>query len=213
MLRLTSFGFIRSPQDDFTDDGSTFTCYRYPGLDGMRVSVCKSTWSDDSYFIAARMERGDLIYAEYSALPCYKELDMLNDGCGEEYAKQHLPELIEAMKTYHKAYKEKVASLEPVTDEEILEIYRNKYSRYYKEKVAEIKSKIDYRVLRLDEWSVKNLSSYFKSLEGEVARYDDAHALRLSQSWRRQERLNRDKPMSECFYYRECKEILAKVGV
>ena len=37
-INLTKFGFVRSPQDDFSDDGSRFTCYRRPGVEKVRIS-------------------------------------------------------------------------------------------------------------------------------------------------------------------------------
>ena len=49
-IELVKYGFIRSPEDDFSDDGNRFTCYRVG-----KVRVSKLISHGDA-FISARID-------------------------------------------------------------------------------------------------------------------------------------------------------------
>lgn len=79
-VNLTSFGFRRSSNEDFCDDGSKFFVYRI----GKLIRVSKLV-RDGYAYISARAEDGDGIkllvdYNTYSKLPHYQNMDKYN-GC------------------------------------------------------------------------------------------------------------------------------------
>lgn len=111
---LKKYGFVRAPQEDFTDDGSRFTCYYYdPDFEGdTRFRLSKSIYKGDYYISVAYedKERGT-----------YKSFDRLN-GVSIDTAIRELPELVKELD----AFKDKLAkdtrkTLDP-SDEELDEI-------------------------------------------------------------------------------------------
>ena len=72
-INLTKYGFVRTPQNDFSDDGTRFTTYSVG-----RVRVSKATWNGE-VFLAGRIDDGRVLsYDEYSKLPHYAAMDRLN---------------------------------------------------------------------------------------------------------------------------------------
>ena len=71
-INLTKYGFIRTPEEDFSDDGNRFTCYKVG-----KVRVSKLVDRGDVY-IDADMDDCRLHYEEYSTLPHCKSLNALN---------------------------------------------------------------------------------------------------------------------------------------
>ena len=65
-INMTKYGFVRWPEEDFSDDGARFTCYRV----GERVRVSKTTYQGE-VFISARIDGRKLSYNEYSVLEHY----------------------------------------------------------------------------------------------------------------------------------------------
>ena len=59
-ITMTKYGFIRSKEDDFSDDGNRFTCYRVG-----KVRISKLV-SDGEAYIDAYIDSGMLPYDIYS---------------------------------------------------------------------------------------------------------------------------------------------------
>ena len=72
-ILMSKYGFVRWPEQDFSDDGSRFTCYKV----GHRIRVSKTTY-DGEAFISGTIIDGELPYEIYSALPHYRSLMNLN---------------------------------------------------------------------------------------------------------------------------------------
>ena len=208
-IRMTSHGFMRSPEDDFTDDGNRFTCYRLPDVPNVRVSVCVDR---GEYYISARDESCELTYEEYSKLPCYHEMDMLN-GCSESYVKENMQKFIECIHTYENAYREAVNNLQQVSDDEIKEIYKNKYRDLLMKMINDIRSRINFNIFNIkSEWDFKRLKEYYDNLIRDFNCYSDERACGLAQISRRREVINKDKQYSN-WYYQEMNNILSRVGL
>ena len=52
-IMMNKYGFVRWPEEDFSDDGNRFYCYKV----GNRVRVSKLV-SDGVAYISARVDRG-----------------------------------------------------------------------------------------------------------------------------------------------------------
>lgn len=61
-LNFTKYGFVRVPDEDFSDDGSHFTTYKYKGI---RVTYLKT--KDDEVYLCARLSE---------LVPCARALGM-----------------------------------------------------------------------------------------------------------------------------------------
>jgi len=111
-VNLTKYGFVRSPEDDFSDDGNRFTCYK---VGRIRVSKCVS---NGEYFIAARLD-GNLNYNEYSKLAHYNSLDRLNGVYSGSITDADLYQLFADCQEYEKEYIAEEAKIVWPTVEEI----------------------------------------------------------------------------------------------
>ena len=68
-IRYSAFGIERTPEGDFSDDGTRFTAYRLPN--GMEMTVAKA---NDEIFMSVRHPYNkEISYEEYSKLPHYKD--------------------------------------------------------------------------------------------------------------------------------------------
>ena len=123
-INLTKYGFIRSPEEDFSDDGFHFTCYKVG-----KVRVSKTIYSGVAY-ISARIINNELNYDEYSILPHYKSLSDLN-GIPVEYISDD--DLIKL---------EDMESLFNNIEMPLIKLYNNciEYEKEYNQKVIELKS-------------------------------------------------------------------------
>ena len=108
-INLTKYGFIRSPEEDFSDDGFHFTCYKVG-----KVSVSKSIYSGVAY-ISAGITNNELNYDEYSILPHYKSLSALNGIPVEYISDDDLIKLYNNCIAYEKEYNQKVIELKSLT--------------------------------------------------------------------------------------------------
>jgi hypothetical protein len=98
-VNLTKYGFVRWPEEDFSDDGSRFLAYRV----GERVRVTKCTYNGE-VFISARIDGAKLPYEVYSKLPHYSALDKLNGVSIATLTDDDLFELLAACVLYEKEY-------------------------------------------------------------------------------------------------------------
>lgn len=108
-INLTKYGFIRSPEEDFSDDGVRFTCYKVG-----KVRVSKTIYSGVVY-ISARIINNELNYDEYSILPHYKSLSALNGIPVEYISDDDLIKLYNNCIEYEKEYNQKVIELKSLT--------------------------------------------------------------------------------------------------
>lgn len=108
-INLTKYGFIRSPEEDFSDDGFHFTCYKVG-----KVRVSKTIYSGVAY-ISARIINNELNYDEYSILPHYKSLSALNGIPVEYISDDDLIKLYNNCIEYEKEYNQKVIELKSLT--------------------------------------------------------------------------------------------------
>ena len=108
-INLAKYGFIRSPEEDFSDDGTRFTCYKVG-----KVRVSKTIYSGVVY-ISARIINNELNYDEYSILPHYKSLSALNGIPVEYISDDDLIKLYNNCITYEKEYDQKVIELKSLT--------------------------------------------------------------------------------------------------
>ena len=114
---LTKYGFIRWPEKDFYDDGSTFTCYRA----GKAVQVSKLV-ADGLAYLSCSSEVGNrsLPYEVYSKLPHYNDATWkYNEVPVGSLTKQDLIDFYNACAAYEKEYEEAENTSQYPTIEEL----------------------------------------------------------------------------------------------
>ena len=67
-VNLTKYGFVKSPEDDFVDDGARFVCFRLSDTGRARISKCVS---GGQIYLSIRCD-GAVPHELYSKLPHYK---------------------------------------------------------------------------------------------------------------------------------------------
>ena len=115
-IMMTNYGFVRWPEEDFSDDGTRFTAYRV----GKRVRVTKATYKGEAY-IDADIQGTKLPYEVYSKLPHYSALSKLNGVSIESLTDDDLLALMAACVQYEKEYTDAENGIQMPTLEEIKE--------------------------------------------------------------------------------------------
>ena len=101
-INLTKYGFIRTPEEDFKDDGNAFITFKVGA-----VEVSKLV-KNGMVYISARINSYKLPYKVYSKLPHYKSLDKLNGVSVSNLRDEDLIELFDACINYQQEYKDAV---------------------------------------------------------------------------------------------------------
>jgi hypothetical protein len=169
-INMTKYGFIRWPEEDFTDDGSRFTCYRV----GERVRVSKTTYQGE-VFISARIDGRKLPYEVYSSLEHYKALDKLNGVRITSLTDQDLNELYDVCIAYEKEYNEAESSIAMPSLEEIKECATRLQERQLRE-VEEATSLVGKHIIllasKLTDYGWKELRGHLVSLKSKAENFD-----------------------------------------
>ncbi len=162
-IMMNKYGFVRWPEEDFSDDGNRFYCYRV----GKRVRVSKLV-SDGVAYISARIDHGTLPFAVYSKLPHYNKLDDLNGKSVISLTDNDLFDLCEACLMYEKEYSEAETTIVyPSVDEIRSQCIKVKAKRMAElaEVEAELARNITKLALTAPEWQWKTLREYLVSLK------------------------------------------------
>ena len=213
-INLVKFGFIRSPEDDFSDDGSRFTCYR---VGNMRVS---KLLDHRHAYIAGRYEGKQVLeYEEYSKLPHYKVLDHLNGIPADEITEKDLQELYDGCVAFEQEYNEAASKVTFPTVDEIANARRQVRAQRAKE-LKEVVDRINTNPIRVLEatqsYAGKNLVSYMKSLKqaANPSGTDEDYAKSIlgsaySRTYVKPAHI--DYELKSDFYYQQCMEYLSSI--
>lgn len=209
-INLTKYGFVRSPEDDFSDDGSRFTCYR---VGDVRVSKCVS---GDEIFIAGRYEGPTLLrYEEYSGLPHYKAMDDLNGVDKSDITEEDLVRFYQDCVAYDREYKQALSEVVYPTVDEIAEAKKAKADACRAE-LADIKSKISDnldKVFGLDDYHLRQLRDYYNRIARDASSEEiyEQYALDIVGTLFSRNFVSADTKPSYC--YESALELLEKAGV
>ena len=215
-IDLTKYGFVRSPQDDFSDDGTRFTCYKV-----WDVRVSKASWQDQVY-IAGRYEGPDsyLECEEASLLPHYRDMNKLNGVSKASVQESDIKAFYEACAAYDKEYKEAVSKIVWPDPKEIAAVRKSiRLARQAElDKIDAAASKDVGKLLSLKDIDLKRLAYCRGNVAGMAAPTgsDEEYAAGVAHT-----RFGRgyvmpasvDRELNESWYCKEAMEILAKVGL
>ena len=162
-IMMNKYGFVRWPEEDFSDDGNRFYCYKV----GNRVRVSKLV-SDGVAYISARVDRGTLPFAVYSKLPHYSKLDDLNGVSVISLTDNDLFDLCEACLMYDKEYSEAEAAIEYPSvyaiREQCIKVKAKRVAELA-EVEAELARNVTKLALTVQEWQWKTLREYLVCLK------------------------------------------------
>jgi hypothetical protein len=114
-INLCKYGFVRWPEEDFSDDGNRFTCYRA----GKKIRVSKLV-SHGQVYLSIDSGIGELPYEVYKNLPHYHDAEWKWNGVSlAGLTDEDLHEFYEACVAFEKEYEELEAEFKFPTKEEI----------------------------------------------------------------------------------------------
>lgn len=209
IINMKKYGFIRSQEDDFSDDGARFTCYKVGN-----VRVSKTTWNGEA-FISGCVEKYTLPYEVYSNLPHYKDLDKLNGKYIDTITDQDLIDLYNACVAYDKEYADAEAAIVYPTIDELTEQCKKIRANYQaqKEEAMDLITKAaNNLILNANEYELKRIKDYIKTL---VSRTDGFDPVKYPQSiYQSAYSFDFVKPtnsdLQESWYLKQIKEITEK---
>ena len=117
-IMMSKYGFVRWPEEDFSDDGNRFTCYRA----GKAVRVSKLVRDGEVFLSIASCSVGKstLPYEVYSTLPNYKKATWSYNGISlTTLTDEDLKDFYNACISYEKEYEEAEAKIVYPSLEEI----------------------------------------------------------------------------------------------
>lgn len=169
-INLTKYGFVRTPQNDFSDDGTRFTTYSVG-----RVRVSKATWNGE-VFLAGRIDDGRVLsYDEYSKLPHYKAMDRLNGVSISGLTENDLIQLYNDCIEYAAEYKAAEKNVTFPTIEELKEQCL-KIRAHYQEQLVKAQTLIEQNavklVLKASDYKLRTLRDYLKTITNRANGYD-----------------------------------------
>lgn len=205
-VNLTKYGFIRTPDEDFSDDGTRFYCYAVG-----RVRVSKAAGCG-MYFIDGRIDHGELTWEEYSNLPHYKAIGKLNGIRKDELTEDMLEQLYEDCLAYEQEYDEAERTCAWPTLEEIA-AKRKQIREVRQAELDEIKqlTTVD-KLLALGKWDLESFRDYYKSLAAQAnpTGTDEEFAKSVYHKAYSKDFVKSNYELKPSWYYTELKETLAK---
>lgn len=198
-LRLAKYGFIRRPEEDFSDDGNRFEVYSVG-----RVRVTKLV-SEGIVYLSGRIEKGLLEYEQYNKLPHFHHVSRELNG---EYSlfsleDKDIEEFYLACIKYEQEYAELESTVHIPTDEEIASKEAQEKEIIDEEKEL-VKSILLVDLFELKEYTQKNVINYAQQI---MKRKVDKEFHRRSDGYRV---AYMKRKLEHSFYYDEIKKILKK---
>lgn len=209
-INLVKYGFVRSPEDDFSNDGNRFTCYK---VGNVRVSKLVS---DGYAYISGSLYSRVLPWEVESELPGRRDLDMLNGVPVSSITEQDIIDLYAACVAYEKTLREAEAKVVfPTIDE--LKNKCEKIRAARKAEYNEISNLISASAVSiftmLSEYEIRSLTSAVKDLNKMLNNYDlETYPQSIRESSYAFSFLKNDHELQPSYYYERCKEILQKVA-
>lgn len=210
-INMTKYGFIRTPANDFGDDGNRFTTY----LAGSRVEVTKCV-SDGEAYIDAAIHGTKLPYDVYSVLPHYPIISKLNGVSCAALTDQDLKDLYEACLLYEREYTaaENTINMPTLADlQKQCKVVQEKRETEQLEASTAIGLHITELALALTEWEWKDLRGYLRSLTAQMVQYDpNTYPNSILDKARSIDFCRPDcAEMQPSFYYKKLMELVARV--
>jgi hypothetical protein len=169
-IQMTKYGFVRWPEEDFSDDGSRFMAYRV----GERVRVTKCTFNGEAY-IDGTIHGTKLPYEVYSKLPHYDAIGKLNGISIENLIDQDLIDLYNDCLAYEQEYIEAERTIQMPTLDEIkarcLEIQVKRTAELFDVKQLLADKAVELAV-SLSEWRWKDVRHYLVCLSNQLASFN-----------------------------------------
>jgi hypothetical protein len=215
-INLAKYGFIRTPDDDFSDDGAYFRCYQAGEYENIRISKLVS---DGQVYLSAQVDC-NLPFEVYGKLPHYQaaswkyngvDLESLTDKDMQNFYKACCAYAQECIDTEAET---KYPTLEEVEDR--CRLVQAKQQTDYDEAAKLIaEATLNGKITKLGTWDLTYIFDYLRSLKNAVNNWDPkTRALRLLGKAESLKLMEPDyyELKNESFYVKSIKEYLEKAN-
>ena len=173
-INLVKYGFVRWPEEDFTDDGNRFICYRA----GKAVRVSKLVADGQAYLsIDSSCGNGTLPFEIYTKLPYYKEANWTYNGVSvESLTDEDIQKFYEACISYEIAYEQAEANIVYPTLEEITaqceKLTGKAEAEYKKASQLVVEAVLDGYITKLSDYEITEVRKDLKTLQNAIKAHD-----------------------------------------
>lgn len=173
-INLVKYGFVRWPEEDFSDDGNRFTCFRA----GKNVRVSKLVSDGEVYLsIGSTVGKGTLPHEVYCNLPNYNSASWKYNGVSvDSLTEQDIIDFYNACVNYEKEYEEAEAKIEYPSLEEITaqceKITAKAEAEYKQASQLVVEAVLDGTIVNLSDYEIKELKSSLATLKNAVNNND-----------------------------------------
>jgi hypothetical protein len=212
-INLIKYGFIRFPEEDFSDDGNRFTCYRFSDTN----SHISKLVADGQAYLSAHVY-GQLPYDVYSKLPYYKEATWDFNGISvASLTDEMLQDFFRACVQYEKEYQAAEAAIEYPTECELLAKcirIQNKLLREMNEIETLMGENAVEAATKFSKWEWQKLQEYLTHMLEDLSKYKPdtfiPNVLGTAQSITFLQNKESTEPT---YWYKSIKEIFDKYGI
>jgi hypothetical protein len=212
---MAKYGFIRTPDDDFSDDGNRFTCYQAGEYENIRISKLVS---DGQVYLSSQVDC-NLPYDIYGKLPHYNEATWKYNGVDlESLTDEDMQNFYKACCAYAQECIDTEANTKYPTLEELearCELIQKKCLNDYDDAKQLVVNAVESgAILNLDRYYLTSVFEYLKNLRNIVNNCNPkTRALRLLGKADSLKMMEPDynELTSESFYVKTIKEYLEKV--
>jgi hypothetical protein len=215
-INMTKYGFIRTPDDDFSDDGNRFTCYQAGEYENIRISKLVS---DGQVYLSSQVDC-NLPYEIYGKLPHYNEATWKYNGVDlESLTDEDMQNFYKACCAYAQECIDTEANTKYPTLEELearCELIQKKCLNDYDDAKQLVVNAVESgAILNLDRYYLTSVFEYLKNLRNIVNNCNPkTRALRLLGKADSLKMMEPDynELTSESFYVKTIKEYLEKAN-
>jgi hypothetical protein len=211
-IMMTKYGFVRTPAEDFSDDGNRFHAFKV----GQRVRVTKCV-SDGEAYIDGAITTGKLPYEIYSKLPHYPHLGRLNGVSVAALTDEDLQELYEDCLSYEAEYTAAEAYTKYPTKDE-LTLKCNRIQAKLLLEMSELETIMSKHAVeaatKFSKWEWQYLQDYLKNMVQELSRYNPEKFIpAILGTARSFTFLSNKEDVEPTYYYRYIKEMFQKHSI
>lgn len=212
-INLTKYGFTRFPEEDFSDDGNRFTCYRFSDTN----SHISKLVSNDQAYLSVHVS-GQLPYDVYSKLPNYQAATWSYNGISvASLTDEMLQDFFRACVQYEKEYQAAEAAIEYPTECELLAKCVRIQNKLILE-INEIKTLMGAHALeaatKFSKWEWQKLQEYLTYLLQEFNKYNAEKFIPSVLGTVRSITFLQNKESTEpTYWYKSIKELFQKYSI
>lgn len=213
-LMMTKYGFIRFPEEDFSDDGNRFTCYRISMNSDSHISKLVA---DGEAYLSFHVN-GKLPYEIYSELPNYKKAAWDYNGVTlSTLTDSDLHELFNSCVAYEQEYRDAESSIVYPTAEELTLKCHRIQAKLLKE-MSELESLMGEHAVeaatKFSKWEWTNLQDSLQHMLQDLNKYaSEKFVPAILGSAYSFNFLSNKEDTEPTYYYRYIKEMLQKHSI